>query len=141
MTAPSEDRSTAVLDVRGLYWASEQNVVAAVLGRRPGVLGVEVNPVAQTATVVFDPGRTSLAELRGWVTECGYHCAGQSVPAHVCDPMAGPGPLVPGAVAGAVIGVGVDPPHGAVAIEDDGGGHRKVAGAVRVQVGQVNSDL
>src|SRR5512142_2186312 len=72
--------------------------------RSTGVLEVEVNPVAQAATVVFDPGRTSLAELRGWVTECGYHCAGQSVPAHVCDPMAGPGPLVPGAVAVPVAG-------------------------------------
>ncbi len=97
MTRPPKERSTAVLDVRGLQWASEQNIVAAVLGRRPGVLEVEVNPVAQTATVVFDPRRTSLAELRGWVTECGYHCAGQSVPAHVCDPMAEPDPPVPAA--------------------------------------------
>lgn len=81
-----------MLDVRGLVWASQQSTVTAVLGRRPGVLEVEVNPVAQSATVVFDPRRTSLAELRGWVTECGYHCAGQSVPAHVCDPMAEPDP-------------------------------------------------
>ena len=109
MTTPSQERSTAVLDVRGLYWASEQNVVAAVLGRRPGVLEVEVNPVAQTATVVFDPGRTSLAELRGWVTECGYHCAGQSVPAHVCDPMAAPDPPVPGASAVPAAGPGTYP--------------------------------
>jgi P-type Cu2+ transporter len=87
-----------VLDVRGLQWASEQNVVAAVLGRRPGVLEVEVNAVAQAATVVFDPRRTSLAELRGWVMECGYHCAGQSVPAHACDPMAEPD--MPGATGG-----------------------------------------
>ncbi len=57
----------AVLDVRGLQFASEQNVVAAVLGRRPGVLAVDVNPVAQAATVVFDPGQTSVAELRGWL--------------------------------------------------------------------------
>jgi Cu2+-exporting ATPase len=56
------------------------------------VLEVEVNPVAQTATVVFDPARISLAELRTWVTECGYHCAGQSVPSHICDPMAEPDP-------------------------------------------------
>jgi P-type Cu2+ transporter len=90
---------TAVLDVRGLQWASEQNVIVAVLERRPGVLEVEVNPVAQTATVVFDPDRTSLAELRGWVTDCGYHCAGQSVPAHMCDPMAEPGPPGPAATA------------------------------------------
>ncbi|MFJ2028120.1 heavy metal translocating P-type ATPase [Streptosporangium sp. NPDC087985] len=87
-----KERSTAVLDVSGLYWASEQNVLMARLGRRPGVLEVEINPVAQTATVVFDPARTSLAELRTWVIECGYHCAGQSVPSHICDPMTEPDP-------------------------------------------------
>ncbi|MEU7726305.1 heavy metal translocating P-type ATPase [Streptomyces sp. NPDC040724] len=87
-----KERSTAVLDVRGLVYASQQSTVAAVLGRRPGVLDVEVNPVAQSATVVFDPRRTSLAELRDWVTACGYHCAGQSVPSHICDPMQEPDP-------------------------------------------------
>ncbi|MEV4111509.1 heavy metal translocating P-type ATPase [Nonomuraea sp. NPDC049695] len=91
-TGETKDRSTAVLDVSGLRWASEQNVVRAVLSRRPGVIEVEVNPVGQTATVVFDPRTTSLAELRRWVQECGYHCAGQSVPSHVCDPMAEPDP-------------------------------------------------
>ncbi|MGP3933872.1 heavy metal translocating P-type ATPase [Nonomuraea sp. KM88] len=94
---PGEDkeRSTAILDVSGLHWASEQNVVVATLGRRPGVLQVEANAAAQTATVRFDPRVTSLAELRTWITECGYHCAGQSVPSHICDPMAEPDP--PGA--------------------------------------------
>ncbi|MFB6689278.1 heavy metal translocating P-type ATPase [Streptomyces virginiae] len=91
-----KERSTVVLDVRGMVRATQQNTVAAVLGRRPGVLDVEVNAVAQSATVVFDPRRTSLAELRGWVTECGYHCAGQSVPSHICDPMEEPDP--PGVV-------------------------------------------
>jgi P-type Cu2+ transporter len=109
MTEHAKERSTAVLDVRGMRRASEQNVVAAVLGRRPGVLDVEVHPVAQTATVVFDPARTSLAELRGWVTECGYHCAGQSVPAHVCDPMAEPDPPAAGAAVTAA-GPGVTGP-------------------------------
>ena len=80
-------QATVVLDVRGLQWATEQHVVAAVLCRRPGVLGVEVNPVAQTATVTFDRARTSLPQLRDWVRECRYHCVGQSVPAHICDPM------------------------------------------------------
>src|SRR6266545_970894 len=93
-TVPHTGKSsaTAVLDVRGLNWASEQNVVSAALGRRPGVLQVEVNPVAQSATVVYDPTVTSLAELRRWVQECGFHCAGQSVPAHICDPLAEPDP-------------------------------------------------
>ncbi|MXM62776.1 heavy metal translocating P-type ATPase [Streptomyces sp. HUCO-GS316] len=87
-----KERSTAVLELGGFRWASQQNVAAAVLGRRRGVLEVEVNPVAETANVVFDPSLTSLAELRRWVEECGYHCAGQSVPAHLCDPMAEPDP-------------------------------------------------
>ncbi len=90
-----KDAATVVLDVRGLLWASQQNVVAAVLGRRPGVRDVEVNPVAQSATVVFDPRVTSLSELRRWVTECGFHCVGQVVPAHLCDPMLAPDPPGP----------------------------------------------
>src|SRR3954449_11464523 len=79
-------RKTAVLEVSGVHWASEKAVTESVLGRRPGVVSVEANPVAQTATVTYDPTRTSVADLSGWVRDCGYHCAGQSVPRHVCDP-------------------------------------------------------
>jgi Cu2+-exporting ATPase len=85
-------RVTVVLHVGGLYRGTEKAVVEAALGRRPGVLSVEANPVSQTATVTYDAGRTSVAELRQWVQECGYHCTGQSVPTHVCDPMAEPDP-------------------------------------------------
>ncbi|MFQ6396326.1 heavy metal translocating P-type ATPase [Nocardia sp. KC 131] len=70
--------------------ASEQNVVTAILGRRAGVVDVAVNPVSHTATVVFDPTRTSVAQLRDWIRDCGYHCAGRSVPGHLCDPMTEP---------------------------------------------------
>ena len=90
--------ATTVLHVGGLNWASEKSVVEGVLGRRPGVRAVEANPVAQTATVTFDRARTSVAELRRWITECGYHCSGQSVPSHVCDPMAEPGAAATGEV-------------------------------------------
>src|SRR3954453_10454804 len=81
---------TVVLHVGGLHYASEKNVVEQVLGHRPGVLAVEANPVAQTATVTFDPTETSVEDLRGWVEQCGYHCAGQSAPGHVCDPLVDP---------------------------------------------------
>src|SRR6266581_9713702 len=90
---PAGKVATTVLHVGGLGWASEKAVVEQVLGRRPGVGLVEANPVSQTATVTFDTARTSVAELRRWVEECGYHCAGQSVPSHVCDPMAEPDPV------------------------------------------------
>ena len=83
-------RTTAVLHVGGLLFASEKPILEGVLAHRPGVLEVEANPVAQTATVTFDPERTSVCELRRWVEECGYHCAGQSVPGHLCDPLAQP---------------------------------------------------
>ena len=54
---------TAVLEVAGVQWASSKAVAEAVLGRRPGVLAVDANPVSQTATVTYDPSRTSVAEL------------------------------------------------------------------------------
>jgi Cu2+-exporting ATPase len=75
-----------------MSFASEKAVVERALGSRQGVVAVEANPVAQTATVTYDPSRTSLADLRRWVEECGYHCAGQSVPLHVSGPMAEPAP-------------------------------------------------
>ena len=81
---------TAVLEVSGVQWATSKNRAEAVLSRRPGVVAVDANPVAQTATVSYDPGKTSISELAAWVRDCGYHCAGQSVPQHVCDPLAEP---------------------------------------------------
>jgi Cu2+-exporting ATPase len=86
----TDSQSTAVLEVSGVQWATSKNVAEAVLSRRPGVLEVDANPVAQTATVTYDPSRTSVAELADWVRDCGYHCAGQSVPDHICDPLAEP---------------------------------------------------
>jgi copper chaperone CopZ len=88
------NRSTAVLEVSGVQWASSKNVTEAVLSRRPGVLQVDANPVSQTATVTYDPSQTSVAELAKWVRDCGYYCAGQSVPDHICDPLAEPPALL-----------------------------------------------
>src|SRR5690349_1188763 len=87
--------TTAVLEVSGVQWATSKNITEAVVSRRPGVLTVDANPVAQTATVTYDPNRTDLTELRGWVRDCDFHCAGQSVPHHVCDPMTDPAATAP----------------------------------------------
>lgn len=82
--------ATTVLHVGGVLRASSHRVLTTALRRRPGVLAVDTNPVAQTATVTYDPARTSVAELRTWVQECGYHCTGRSVPNHLCDPLSEP---------------------------------------------------
>jgi Cu2+-exporting ATPase len=79
-----------VLEVGGLHWATSAPAIEKVLLGRPGVEQVAANAANQTATVMYDPTRTSVAELSGWVRDCGYHCAGRSVPAHVCEPMSEP---------------------------------------------------
>ena len=70
-TASAPTHETTVLHVGGLHYASEKMVVEHALGGRPGVLAVDANPVAQTATVTFDPTDTSIADLTRWVEECG----------------------------------------------------------------------
>ncbi len=89
--AGSPSTVTTVLHVGNVHWGSEKAVVESFLQRLPGVVRVAANPVAQTATVVFDPDATSVADLQRWIRDCGYHCAGQSVPGHVCMPMQEPG--------------------------------------------------
>jgi len=94
-TATAHRRRSVVLHVGGLHYASEKAVVERALANRPGVTAVEANPVAQTATVEFDPDATSVEALRRWVKDCGFHCAGRSVPGHVCDPLAEEGEDAP----------------------------------------------
>ena len=87
--SPGDGVATAVLEMK-LHWATEKAVIEGTLGRLDGVRSVEANPVAQTATVSYDPSATNVGELRRWIEECGYHCVGQSVPRHVCHPMREP---------------------------------------------------
>ncbi|MET9211268.1 MULTISPECIES: heavy metal translocating P-type ATPase [unclassified Nocardia] len=84
--------ATTVLHVGGLHRAGSRQTLAAALRDRPGVLEVEANPLAQTATVTYDPALTSVTDLRDWIRDCGYHCAGRSVPTHLCDPGSEPPP-------------------------------------------------
>jgi len=84
---PTDAVAVAVLEVKGLHWASQKTVIENTLGRLPGVRTVEANAVAQNATVAYDPNVTNLVELRRWIEQCGYHCSGQSVPEHICYPM------------------------------------------------------
>ena len=84
--------TTVVLHTGGLSYSGEAAIVERALSSRPGVVKVEANPVSQTANVTFDSSKTSVAELRRWVEECGFHCAGQSVPGHLCDAMEEPAP-------------------------------------------------
>jgi Cu2+-exporting ATPase len=85
--APESVPATVVLHVGRQYRASEKAVVEAALGRHQGVVAVQANPVAQTATVRYDPSVTSVHELRRIVERCGFECAGCNVPGCLCDPL------------------------------------------------------
>src|SRR5579859_6922425 len=117
--------ATAVLHTGGLRYASEKRVLEKALLSRPGVVAVEANPIAQTATVSYDPLRTSVAELKHWVEECGYHCAGKSVPGHICSPME-EAPATPAAQAAAP--PAVDAAHEMVMAPEEAMGHGGHAG-------------
>jgi len=80
------DVAEAVLHVGGIMGVMDGRGVERRLAARAGVVHVQANALNQTATVHYDPSATSLSELERWVEECGYHCAGRSVPGHVCDP-------------------------------------------------------
>src|SRR6266508_3509363 len=110
-TATAPRHRSVVLHVGGLHYASQKAVVERVLANRPGVVAVDANPVAQTATVEYDPDATTVDALRQWVEECGFHCAGRSVPGHVCDPLAEEGEDAP------------VPDQAAVERADDADGH------------------
>jgi Cu2+-exporting ATPase len=117
----STNGRSIVLDVGGVHWAISASVVENVLSQRPGVMVVQANAVAQTASVTYDPARTSVAELSAWVRDCGYHCAGLSVPEHICDPMAEPGAIT--AAVPAEHGTPEEAARSAQEVMGHGGGH------------------
>jgi len=91
---------TAIVDIGGLVSVLSARGVEKQLAKLAGVKKADVNYVAGSATVLFDETQTDLAAIKARVHECGYHCAGEQVPRHVCVPedppdataaMAGPG--------------------------------------------------
>ncbi len=81
---------TINLEVSGLLSTLSARGVEKQLARLPGVHKVEVNYVAGSATVAYDEAFTDLKTIKAQVRECGYHCAGELLPKHVCvvqDPL------------------------------------------------------
>jgi len=77
---------TAIIEVAGLVSVLSARGIEKQLARLPGVRKAEVNYVAGSATVVFDETLIDLTEIKAKVRECGYHCGGELLPKHVCEP-------------------------------------------------------
>ena len=77
--------TTSTLDVGGLFSALDAHGIERQLQRIAGVGRVSVNPVSGSTTVVYDSGKTNLTEIQAAIEECGFHCAGEALPKHVCE--------------------------------------------------------
>lgn len=70
----SNNFSTAVLDVRGMWCTSCANALERVLRRQAGVLDAKVNFASESALVQWDSGATTLSDLVGHAARHGYEC-------------------------------------------------------------------
>lgn len=77
---------TTTIEVGNLLSALSALGVEKQLAKLPGVRKAEVNYVAGSATVEYDEAVTDLKTIKARVHECGYHCAGERLPKHVCAP-------------------------------------------------------
>jgi Cu2+-exporting ATPase len=78
------DMRTAIVQVGGLLSSLSGLGVQKQLTGLPGVKKAEVNYVAGSATVTFDQNVIDLKAIKDAVRECGYHCAGEVLPKHIC---------------------------------------------------------
>jgi len=77
---------TVTIEVGGMLSALSARGVEKQLMKLSGVRKAEVNYVAGSATVAYDDSVTDIKAIKAQVHECGYHCAGESLPKHVCAP-------------------------------------------------------
>ena len=77
--------ATSTLDVGDLFSVLDAHGIEKQLRRIAGVGSVSVNPVSGSMTVTYDPDTTSLAAIQAAVRSCGFHCAGEALPKHICD--------------------------------------------------------
>src|ERR1700694_559662 len=89
--------TTSTLDVGDLFSVLGAHAIERQLRRVAGVGRVSVNPVSGSTTVVYDPAKTSLSAIQAAIEDCGFHCAGEALPRHVCDKPAMPGGSPPAA--------------------------------------------
>ncbi len=91
---------TVTIEVGDLLSALSALGVEKQLLKLPGVHKAEVNYVAGSATVVYDEMVADIKTIKARVRECGYHCAGERLPKHVCVPEDPPAAIAPAAPAG-----------------------------------------
>jgi Cu2+-exporting ATPase len=78
------------MDVRGLFGALDFAAITSKLGKAKGVTAAAMNAGSTSVTLTFDEAVTDETALRREIERCGFHCRGEAVPQHLCEPQALP---------------------------------------------------
>jgi copper chaperone CopZ len=82
--------TTSTLEVGDLFSVLGAHGIERQLQRVVDIGRVSVNPVSGSTTVEYDSGRSNLSAIKAAIEECGFHCAGEALPRHVCEEHAMP---------------------------------------------------
>src|SRR5579863_3584160 len=83
------DMRTATVDVGGMLSVLDYQAVEKQLGRMPGVRRAAVSIASSSATIEYDEAVTTIDALREKIIACGFHCQGEIMPNHLCEPHPG----------------------------------------------------
>jgi Cu2+-exporting ATPase len=78
--------TTSTLEVGDLLSIMGAQGIEKQLKRIGGVARVAVNSVSGSATVDYDAAKTDLTAIKAAIEQCGFHCAGEALPKHICQP-------------------------------------------------------
>lgn len=76
---------TLTLEVRGLFEELDHLAVERHVSALDGVHRAEANPASASVTVQYDETAVSAGALRKAIDACGFHCAGERMPNHICQ--------------------------------------------------------
>jgi Cu2+-exporting ATPase len=72
-------------EVAGILSPLSAKGVEKQIARTPGIRSVHVNNVGGAALVEYDEAVISDEDIARVIRTCGYHCRGETLPAHVCE--------------------------------------------------------
>ena len=78
---------TVVVSIDGIMSICDGLGIEKRLLNHPGIQGIEANFLTGTATVKYDESKVTLEEIKKLISECGYYCSDEQVPAHISKPL------------------------------------------------------
>lgn len=73
-----------LIEIAGLRPGAPTHSLIRTLSTQPGVRRVSVDASSRQVTVLYDPNRTTVEELRDLITRCGLHCISHAVSDDTC---------------------------------------------------------